>query len=94
MPNAKWTIENDDASIPFLAQMVKDGLKVDKNFKVLAYRKAKEEVNKKYSSEFTKENIMNHVKCLMGKYIDMRTVMIHKLRLLQWIQIILIGGHM
>ncbi|XP_020243296.1 uncharacterized protein LOC109821524 [Asparagus officinalis] len=55
--------------------MAKDGLKVDKNFKVLAYRRAAEEVNRKCLTEYTKEQVMNHVKCLKAKYFDMCTVM-------------------
>ncbi|XP_020266335.1 uncharacterized protein LOC109841808 [Asparagus officinalis] len=58
-----------------LAKLARDGLKVDKNFKMHAYKVAADEVNKQCGTEFTKENVMNHMKSLKSKFFDMRTVM-------------------
>ncbi|KAJ0975688.1 hypothetical protein J5N97_017653 [Dioscorea zingiberensis] len=39
-PNKRWTIEMDDVLIPFLAEMARAGLKVDKSFKRQAFVEA------------------------------------------------------
>lgn len=71
--NRKWQPHHTSLLIPFLAKLVKKGLKADKNFKKQAYNMAANYINLECGTDYEPEHVVNHFKSLRNRWNDILT---------------------
>ncbi|KAJ0970074.1 hypothetical protein J5N97_022951 [Dioscorea zingiberensis] len=76
-PNKRWTKEMDDVLIPFLAEMARAGLKVDKSFKRQAFVEAATVINRSFTlpANMDADNVENHMRTIKQRYQELKKVM-------------------
>ncbi|KAJ0962287.1 hypothetical protein J5N97_030115 [Dioscorea zingiberensis] len=73
-PNKRWMKEMDDVLIPFLAEMARAGLKVDKSFKRQAFVEAATVINRSFTlpANMDADNVENHMRTIKQRYQELK----------------------
>ncbi|XP_039134205.1 uncharacterized protein LOC120271588 [Dioscorea cayenensis subsp. rotundata] len=69
-PNKRWKPDYDNFLTPLLVEQARKGLKCDKSFKRAAFAFAAVQVNARFGTTFTVENVENHYRTLKARWDD------------------------